>query len=147
VSDQKYGTKKGAGKLIHVIPRQAGLSYAVNKKSIRGLCVKTFLNGERIMTDNIFPVEGEWYRDNIGRIMQVVAYDEDSDAIEVQLFEGEVTEFDLDSWNQLEMELIEPPEDWSGPFDDLVPDDMGNTEKPMHPTDWNGPADEMDRED
>jgi hypothetical protein len=109
--------------------------------------VKTFLNGERIMTDNIFPVEGEWYRDNIGRIMQVVAYDEDSDAIEVQLFEGEVTEFDLDSWNQLEMELIEPPEDWSGPFDDLVPDDMGNTEKPMHPTDWNGPADEMDRED
>ena len=79
------------------------------------------------MTDDIFPVEGEWYRDNIGRIMQVVAYDEDSDAIEVQLFEGEVTEFDLDSWNQLEMELIEPPEDWSGPFDDLVPDDMGNT--------------------
>lgn len=99
------------------------------------------------MTDDIFPVEGEWYRDNIGRIMQVVAYDEDSDAIEVQLFEGEVTEFDLDSWNQLEMELIAPPEDWSGPFDDLVPDDMGNTEKPMHPTDWNGPADEMDRED
>jgi hypothetical protein len=99
------------------------------------------------MTDDIFPLEGEWYRDNIGRIMQVVAYDEDSDAIEVQLFEGEVTEFDLDSWNQLEMELIAPPEDWSGPFDDLVPDDMGNTEKPMHPTDWNGPADEMDRED
>ena len=99
------------------------------------------------MTDDIFPVEGEWYRDNIGRIMQVVAYDEDNDAIEVQLFEGEVTEFDLDSWNQLEMELIAPPEDWSGPFDDLVPDDMGNTERPMHPTDWNGPADEMDRED
>jgi hypothetical protein len=104
-------------------------------------------NGSKKMTEYIYPEEDEWYKDNIGRIMQVVACDEDSDAIEVQLFEGEVTEFDLESWNQLEVEQIEPPEDWSGPFDDLVPDDMGNTEKPMHPTDWNGPADDMDRED
>ena len=79
--------------------------------------------------------------------MQVVAYDEDNDTIEVQLFEGEVTEFDLDSWNQPNLELVEPPEDWSEPFDDLGPDDMGSTEKSMHPTDCNGPADEVDQED
>jgi hypothetical protein len=85
------------------------------------------------MTDNICPREGEWYQDNIGRVMPVVVYDEDNDAIEVQLLEGEVAEFDLDSRNQLDIELIDPPEDWSGPFDDLGPDDMGNTEKGYAP--------------
>lgn len=99
------------------------------------------------MTDYVFPREGEWNQDNLHRVMQVVAYDEDHDAIEIQLFEGDVTEFDLDSWNQLDIELVEPRGDWSGPFDDLVPDDISNSEKPMHPTDWNGSADEMDRED
>lgn len=99
------------------------------------------------MTENIFAREAEWYKDYLGRLLQVILYKEDDDYIEVQLFEGDVTEFDLDSWNPLEIELIEPPEDWSGPFDDLVAEDMGNTEKPMHPTDWNGPADEMDKED
>ena len=99
------------------------------------------------MTENIFAREAEWYKDYLGRLLQVILFVEDDDYIEVQLFEGEVTEFDLDSWNPLEIELIEPPEDWSGPFDDLVTDDMGNTEKPMYPTDWNGPADGMDKED
>jgi len=99
------------------------------------------------MTENIFAREAEWYKDYLGRLLQVILFVEDDDYIEVQLFEGEVTEFDLDSWNPLEIELIEPPEDWSGPFDDLVAEDMGNTEKPMYPTDWNGPADEMDKED
>ncbi len=99
------------------------------------------------MAGNVFPGEGKWYKDSIGRVMQVVAYDESNDAIEVQLFEGGVTEFYLDSWSQLEIELIEPPQDRSGSFDDLVPDGMGSTEKHMHPTDWNGPADEMEQED
>jgi hypothetical protein len=99
------------------------------------------------MTENIFAREAEWYKDYLDRLLQVILYKEDDDYIEIQLFEGDVTEFDLDSWNPLEIKLIEPPDDWSGPFDDLVADDMGNTEKPMHPTDWNGPADEMDQED
>ena len=99
------------------------------------------------MTENIFAREAEWYKDYLDRPLQVILYKEDDDYIEVQLFESDVTEFDLDSWNPLEIELIEPPEDWSGPFHDLVTDDMGNAEKPMCPTDWNGPADKMDQED
>jgi hypothetical protein len=99
------------------------------------------------MTENIFAREAEWYKDYLDRLLQFILYKEDDDYIEVQLFDGDVTEFDLDSWNSLEIERIEPPEYWSGPYDDLVTDDMGNTEKLMHPTDWNGPADEMDQED
>jgi hypothetical protein len=98
------------------------------------------------MTENIFAREAEWYKDYPSRLLQVILYNENDDYIEVQLFKGEDTEFDLDSCNQLEIELIEPPKDWSGPFDGLVADDMGNTEKPRHPTGRYGPADEMDQE-
>jgi hypothetical protein len=89
------------------------------------------------MTDSVFLSEGGWYQDNLNRAPHVVAYDEDNHAIEIQFFKGDVTEFAIDSWNQLNIELIEPPEDWSGPSDDLVPNDTSSTEKPMHPTDWN----------
>ena len=52
------------------------------------------------MAESLFPREGDWYKDSIGRVMQVVAYDESNDAVDVQLFEGEVTEFDFNSWNR-----------------------------------------------
>ena len=39
--------------------------------------------------------------------MRTAAFDEENDAIEVRLFEGEVTEFDLDSWKQPVIELID----------------------------------------
>jgi len=81
------------------------------------------------MTENIFAREGDWYKDSPGRLLQVILYNENDDYIEVRSFEGEDTEFDLNSWNQLEIELVEPSEDWSGPFDDLVADEIGKTEK------------------
>ena len=93
------------------------------------------------------PVINDWYRDLQGQIMKVVAFDTDKRTVDVQLFEGEIDEFELDNWYQLGVVAIAPPEDWSGPFDDLVHDDFGNTEQPTHPVDWNGPADEMERED
>ena len=93
------------------------------------------------------PVINDWYRDSQGSTMKVVAFDTDERTVEVQFFEGEVGEFDLDNWYQLGVVAIAPPEDWSGPFDDLVHDDFGNTGQPLHPVDWNGPADEMERED
>jgi len=93
------------------------------------------------------PRENDWFRDESGRVMQVILFDEDDGVVEVQLFEGEITEFDLQSWYELDLEPIEPPEDWSGPFDDLIEDDMGDTEKPMRPTDWDGPMDAIDLED
>ena len=81
------------------------------------------------MTENICARVGDWYKDSPGRLLQVILYNENDDYIEVRLFEGEDTEFDLNSWNQLEIELVEPSEDWSGPFDDLVADEISKTEK------------------
>lgn len=83
----------------------------------------------------------------MGCTIKAVAFDADERTVEVPFFEGKVDEFELDNWYQLEVVAIAPQEDWSGPFNDLVHDDFGNTEQPMHPVDRNGPADKMEQED
>lgn len=93
------------------------------------------------------PEVENWYRDNENDTFAVIAVDEDAGTVEVQYFEGEIEELDMDTWYQFEPQPIAPPEDWTGPFDSLVRDDLGDTEVPLVPEDWNGPADEMDLED
>jgi hypothetical protein len=77
----------------------------------------------------------------------VVAFDEDAGLVEVQYFDGDVSELDLEVWRETVIEQIAAPEDWTGPFDDLEADDLGDTEKPRHPEDWDGPWNELDREE
>ena len=93
------------------------------------------------------PEVGAWYRDSRGRRFEVVAFDEDAALVEVQYFDGDVSELDLDVWRQTVIEQIAAPEDWTGPFDDLESDDLGDTEQPMRPEDWDGPWNELDREE
>ena len=50
---------------------------------------------------------GCWYKDlETGQQFEVVATDEGLDTIEVQLIDGEICEYDLDSWRQLVTRLI-----------------------------------------
>jgi hypothetical protein len=55
-------------------------------------------------------------------LLEVVAIDPDEGTIEVQHFDGTVEEFDLESWNEQELEAAQPPEDWSGSVD-VEPED------------------------
>ncbi len=81
--------------------------------------------------NDIDPIVGNWYKNLETRIdFEVVAVDEDTQTVEVQHFDGEVEEWDLDIWREMVLEAIEPPEDWSGPFDDLEPDDLGYGDDP-----------------
>lgn len=93
------------------------------------------------------PTVGNWYKDLQGRSLEVVAVDDEEETVEVQYFGGEIEELSFDSWYDAELVTIEPPEDWSGPFDDLERDDLGDTEKPIHPEDWDGPWDDLDRKE
>ena len=94
------------------------------------------------------PKVDSWYKDGEdNRSFRIVALDEDDGTIEVQYFDGDVEEFDTDTWYQMDLTKVAEPEDWSGPFDDLEADDMGETYQTRKPEDWNGPADEMDLED
>ena len=72
------------------------------------------------------PIVGNWYQNlDTQSQFEVVAFDEDAQTVEIQYFDGEVEEIDLDSWYEMVLEPIEPPEDWSGPFDEIDPDDLG----------------------
>ena len=89
------------------------------------------------MTNEQDPIVQNWYQFlDKGQKFRVVAVDEDSGNIEIQHFDGSVEEIDMDAWGELDIELIEAPEDWTGPVDYVERDDMGYTETAMSREDW-----------
>jgi len=89
------------------------------------------------------PIIGNWYRNQeTGNDFEVVALDEDAQTVEIQYFDGELEELDLEVWYDLPIDPIEAPEDWSGPFDELETDDLG-----YDVDDEEGQADEEAQED
>jgi hypothetical protein len=66
---------------------------------------------------HVSPFIGSWYKDATGAMFEVVALDEDDRTVGIQYFDGTVEELDLDMWWETPMEMVEPPEDWSGSLD------------------------------
>lgn len=67
--------------------------------------------------DTYPPVVGDWYRNLKGELFEVVAIDDEDGTVSIQYFDGSLEATDLDSWFELTVEPVEPPEDWSGPLD------------------------------
>ena len=81
------------------------------------------------MSNRLQPVVGHWYNHvDKGDLFQVVALDEQSGTIEIQEFDGGLDEIDLEEWRQMSIEPAAPPEDWTGPVDELERDDLGYTD-------------------
>jgi hypothetical protein len=94
------------------------------------------------------PIVSQWYRHrDKGYEFQVLSIDEDEATLEVQHFDGDVEELDLDGWYELDIEPIEAPEDWTGPMDDVERDDLGYTETDMDQEDWESPLREEGHEE
>lgn len=94
---------------------------------------------------DVDPIIGNWYRNQeTGNDFEVVALDEDAQTIEIQYFDGELEEIDLDAWYELPIESIEAPEDWSGPFDEMESDDLGYEDEDEEKEDENDISDEDD---
>ena len=84
------------------------------------------------------PQIGTWYQDAVEDVLfEVVAVDHDTHTIEVQYEDGELGEFDADTWLQMIVLSAQAPEDWRTPYalnnDDefdpdaiLVPDNLGD---------------------
>ena len=86
------------------------------------------------------PVPGQWYESlEDEELFQVISVDEDSELIELQYEDGDVEEIDYESWQELDLELGEEPEGWSGSEDD---DDEEEDED-----DWDDDDDEEEDED
>ena len=83
----------------------------------------------------IKPVVGQWYRGVTNELFEVVAIDDADETIEVQYFDGSITEMEFDAWNEqlldADIEMADAPEDWSGSVDvgsedlDREPEDQG----------------------
>ncbi len=90
------------------------------------------------------PIEENWYQHlDKGQKFKVVAVDDDAGTVEIQHFDGDLEEIDLDSWYELDVEPIEEPEDWTGPLDDIERDDLGYTESGMQREDWEASSREI----
>ncbi len=90
------------------------------------------------------PIIGEWYQDlETRKEFEVVAID--SGTIEIQYYDGDLTEVDFENWQELLLQSIPAPEDWSGPFDEIEDEDMddGETEA-NYPEHWANPVDNID---
>ena len=85
------------------------------------------------MTTITDPVIGGWYKDVENNLQfKVVAIEDGDDAIEVQYMNGDIGEYDIDSWYNSTFDFIEAPEDWSAPYGDLELDDLGYSDPDIH---------------
>jgi hypothetical protein len=96
------------------------------------------------MSNELDPIVGEWYlhRDK-GEMFRVVAVDAAAGSVAIQYFDGDVEELETDAWREMEIESAEEPEDWTGPFDDIEPDDVGMSETGMSTQDWRASLESM----
>ncbi len=90
------------------------------------------------------PEIGQWYKElPTGMVFEVVALDDQGGTIEVQCLEGELCEYDTDSWRELDLAAVAEPEDWRHPFE-VDGDDSGDPDSPLHPDDWDNPLDRIE---
>ena len=95
------------------------------------------------MPTTLKPVITQWYRHlNKGQQFYVTAFDEAEGTVELQHFDGDLEEMDIDDWHAIAVEPIEQPEDWTGPVDDIERDDLGYSETDMTAQDWQAPLEE-----
>ena len=84
------------------------------------------------------PVLGNWYKHlDKDYEFQVVAYDETDGVVEIQHYNGNVEALEVDDWYEMELEQIEPPDEWAATADDFESDDADYSETDMSDDDWN----------
>ena len=91
------------------------------------------------------PTVKQWYEDlENDETFQVLKVDEDKETVEIQYLDGEIEELDIDSWAELDLELTEEPEGWSG-SDAEEEEEEDDDEDDEEDDDWDD--DEDDDED
>ena len=98
------------------------------------------------MPNELDPRIDQWYaHQDKGQRFLVVAVDEVDSSVEVQHFDGDLEEFSLDDWRELDIELSEEPENWSGALDIVNRDDLGTEVTDTSKEDWLEPGEEIHR--
>jgi len=90
------------------------------------------------------PIVFNWYQHlDKGQKFRVISVDDSSALVEIQYFDGDLDKIDMDEWQELDIEPIEAPEDWSGPVDITEQDDFGSSITDTPPEDWSSTFQEI----
>jgi hypothetical protein len=77
------------------------------------------------------PQVGDWYQnEDKGEPFQVVSVDAASGTVQTQSFDGELDSIEMEDWDQIPLVTAAAPEDWTGPLDDMEPDDVNEDDSP-----------------
>lgn len=88
--------------------------------------------------NTLVPEVSAWYQDAVsGSLFEVVAIDEASGTIEIQMLDGEVGEYDTSTWQSLYLAHAEAPEDWRSPYE-LNTEDQVYSDQTMIPENFSG---------
>ena len=94
------------------------------------------------MANELSPIVDQWYQYvESGELMRVVAIDRSEGTIEIQRFDGNLEEIDLEEWDELGLQLAEAPEDWTGPYDDADVEQADDVTQSGLILDWRLPVD------
>lgn len=100
------------------------------------------------MSNEIDPRVDQWYRHtDKGQQFYVTAIDRKNGDIEVQHFDGDIEEFSLAEWRNLDIELSEEPGNWSGGLDIGNVEDLGTEITDTTAADWEEPLQEIHKPD
>ncbi len=66
------------------------------------------------------PIVNSWYKLQDSETFRVTSYDSDEGCIEIQYVDGTFEGLDIDVWNKLGAEQIEPSEEWLEALEDDV---------------------------
>ena len=96
------------------------------------------------MANELDPIVGNWYQHlDKGQSFFVVAIEPRSNLVEIQYFNGDLDELDRDQWRDLDIDLAEAPENWSGAMDIAEQDDYGTEITDTSAADWHEPLQEI----
>lgn len=85
------------------------------------------------MQSRQLPEAGQWFLDRqSSQKLEVIDVDELNQCIQVQFFESELEELEMESWEELDLIPIPQPDDWTGPFEisdesDFLVEDFNNS--------------------
>ena len=89
------------------------------------------------------PVRGQWYENlEDDDLFQVLSVDEDAELIEIQYVDGDIEEIDYDTWQELDLDLTDEPEGWTGSEEEDLDEDEEDDED-----DWDDEDEEDDEDD
>jgi hypothetical protein len=88
--------------------------------------------------NKILPEVSTWYQDLVsGTLFEVVAVDDVSSSIEYQMVDGELGEYDFNTWRLLYICKAEAPEDWRSSYE-LSHEDQAYPDQVFVPDNFSG---------